>query len=81
MRLSNAMCPEEDTLDHTKVCPFMYTKWNHKMISDEDIANYLVELTLFVAGSKIYVKWSGGGLFRHPSYVLLENGHYWFKKW
>ena len=33
---------------------------------------------LFVAGSKIYVKWQGGGFFS-PPYVLLENGHCWSK--
>ena len=36
-------------------------------------------LTLFVAGSKIYVKWRGG-LFQ-PPYVLIDNGHCWSKKW
>ena len=38
------LCKENDTLDHAKVCPFYYTKWDEKWTTEEEIANYLVLL-------------------------------------
>ena len=38
------MCAEEDTLDHAKKCPFMHTKRDDDMETNEGVANYLVEL-------------------------------------
>ena len=38
------MCPEDDTWDHLKQCPFYVTKWNVKWNTDDEIAKFIVEI-------------------------------------
>ena len=38
------MYPEEDNMEHMKVCPFYFTKWNDKRCMDSELGDFLVNI-------------------------------------
>ena len=38
------MYPEEDNMEHMKVCPFYFKKWNNKQYTDSELGDFLVNI-------------------------------------